>query len=52
MKGVYFSVGGTPADQVADAPSHHSPFFVIQPEPAIKLGTEAMVTGALTLLAK
>lgn len=52
VKGVYFSVGGTPAEDVADAPSHHSPFFVIQPEPAIKLGTEAMVTGALNLLAK
>jgi len=51
VKGVYFSVGGTPSADVATAPSHHSPFFVIQPEPAIKLGTEAMVTGALTLLA-
>lgn len=52
VKGVYFSVGGTPEADVADAPSHHSPFFVIQPEPAIKVGTEAMVTGALTLLAR
>lgn len=52
VKGVYFSVGGTPAEGVADAPSHHSPLFKIQPEPAIKLGTQAMVVGALTLLAK
>jgi len=51
VKGVYFSVGGTPADQVDDAPSHHSPFFKIEPEPAVTLGTEAMVRGAMTLLA-
>ena len=52
VKGVYFSVGGTPEADLADAPSHHSPFFLIQPEPSIKLGTEAMVAGALSLLAK
>lgn len=52
VKGVYFSVGGTPEADLATAPSHHSPFFQIQPEPAIKLGTEAMVTGALALLGK
>jgi hippurate hydrolase len=52
VKGVYFSVGGTPADEVATAPSHHSPFFKVQAEPAIKLGTEAMVVGAMTLLAQ
>lgn len=49
VKGVYVSVGGTPAEDVADAPSHHSPFFQIEPEPAIRLGTEAMVVGAMTL---
>ena len=52
VKGVYFSVGGTPADEVETAPSHHSPFFKVEAEPAIKLGTEAMVVGAMTLLAK
>lgn len=52
VKGVYFSVGGTPEDEVATAPSHHSPFFKVQAEPAIKLGTEAMVVGAMTLLAQ
>jgi len=52
VKGVYFSVGGTPEADLANAPSHHSPFFRIQPEPSIKLGTEAMVAGALSLLAK
>lgn len=52
VKGVYFSVGGTPAADVDDAPSHHSPFFKVQPEPAITLGTEAMVMAALDLLKK
>lgn len=52
VKGVYFNVGGTKPTEVDDAPSHHSPFFKIEPEPAIKIGTEAMVTGALTLMAK
>ena len=51
VKGVYVSVGGTPAEDVADAPSHHSPFFQIEPEPSIRLGTEAMVVGATTLFA-
>ncbi len=49
VKGVYFNVGGTPADKVKDAPSHHSPFFKIEPEPAITLATEAMVTAATSL---
>ena len=50
VKGVYFSVGGTPEKDVEAAPSHHSPFFKIKPEPSIKLGTEAMVVAALELL--
>lgn len=52
VKGVYFAVGGTPAKDVATAPSHHSPFFKVEPEPSIKLGTEAMVTGALAMFNK
>jgi len=40
VKGVYFAVGGTPAKEVDDAPSHHSPFFKVEPEPSIKVGTE------------
>lgn len=52
VKGVYFSVGGTPEKDVDDAPSHHSPFFKVEPEPSIKLGTEAMVVAALDLLHK
>ncbi len=50
VKGVYFNVGGTPAEDVATAPSHHSPFFRITPEPAVELGTEAMVLGAMALM--
>jgi metal-dependent amidase/aminoacylase/carboxypeptidase family protein len=50
VKGVYFNVGGTSEADVKTAPSHHSPFFKIQPEPSVKLGTEAMVVGAMTLL--
>ncbi len=49
VKGVYFSVGGTPEDQIKTAPSHHSPLFWVEPEPSIKNGTEAMVRGAMAL---
>ncbi len=50
VKGVYFVVGGTPQKELATAPSHHSPFFKIEPEPAIKTATEAMVVAAMRLL--
>jgi amidohydrolase len=57
VKGYYFAVGGTP-QAVIDAaenggpplPPHHSPLFRIDPEPAIRLGAEAMVTAVLELL--
>ncbi|MGD9801346.1 MAG: amidohydrolase [Parvularculaceae bacterium] len=49
VKGVYFVVGGTPAKDLKSAPSHHSPFFKVEPEPAIKSATEAMVVGAMRL---
>lgn len=49
VKGVYFGIGGTPETNIDDAPSHHSPFFQVEPEPSIKLGTEAMVLSALDL---
>ena len=52
VKGVYFAVGGTPPSELARRPRHHSPLFKIQPEPAVKAGVEAMVVGALTLLAR
>lgn len=58
VRGAYFSVGGTPqaAFDAAEAggppvPSHHSPFFRIDPEPSVTLGTEAMVIAVLDLLA-
>lgn len=50
VKGVYFAVGGTPPDQIESAASHHSPLFKIEPGPAIKSGTEAMVVAAMTLM--
>ena len=49
VRGVYFAVGGTMPEDLDNAASHHSPFFRIEPEPAIKLGTEAMVRAALAL---
>ncbi len=57
VPGVYFAVGGTPqADFDAEkaggpaVPSHHSPFFKIQPRESVTLGTEAMVAATLELL--
>ncbi|MEZ5894006.1 MAG: amidohydrolase [Parvularculaceae bacterium] len=49
VKGVYFDVGGTPEKDVENAPSHHSPLFKIQPEPAIKTAVEAMTLSAIAL---
>jgi hippurate hydrolase len=49
VKGVYFAVGGTPAKDLEAAPSHHSPFFKVEPEPSIKAATEAMVIAAMRL---
>ena len=50
VKGVYFAVGGTPAGQVDDAPSHHSPFFRVEPEPSIRSAVEAMTLSAMELM--
>ena len=57
VPGFYFSVGGTPqsAFDVARAggppvSGHHSPFFKIDPEPSVRLGTEAMTVAVLDLL--
>ena len=50
IKGVYFSVGGTPKDELATAASHHSPLFKITPEPAIRSAVEAMTAAAIDLL--
>ena len=52
VKAVFFFVGGTPAADLANVAAHHSPLFKIAPEPSITTGIEAMVVGAMTLLAK
>ena len=49
VKGVYFAVGGTPADELENAAGHHSPFFKVTPEPSVKVGAEAMTIAAMTL---
>jgi len=49
VKGVYFSVGGTPEDELGSQPSHHSPFFKVQPGPSIRSGVEASVRAAMAL---
>ena len=57
VPGTYFSVGGTAQAELDAAenggppiPSHHSPFFKIEPEPAIVSATEAMTLMVLELL--
>lgn len=57
VRGVYFSVGGTPESVINAAaeggppvPSHHSPLFRVEPEPSVRLGTEAMIVAVLELL--
>ena len=57
IKGYYFAVGGTPqaafdAEKAGGpaVPSHHSPLFKIDPEPSIRLATEAMTVAVLDLM--
>ena len=57
VKGYYFAVGGTPqaafdAEKAGGppVPSHHSPLFKIDPEPSVRLGTEAMTLAVLDLM--
>jgi amidohydrolase len=57
VPGYYFAVGGTPQSIIdvarnggAPVPSHHSPLFKIDPEPAVRLGAEAMTAAVLDLL--
>lgn len=59
VPGAYFIVGGTPQAEIDAArnggrpiPSHHSPFFRIDPKPSVTLGTAAMTVAALDLLKK
>jgi len=50
---VYFEVGGTPPETIADGTwaDHHSPLFRIEVETPIRAGVEAMTLAALDLLA-
>jgi hippurate hydrolase len=57
VPGMYFWVGGTPSTTIAAAKAggppvagHHSPLFKIDPEPSVRMGTEAMTVAALELL--
>lgn len=52
VKGVYFSVGGTPEAELEGAAGHHSPLFKITPEPSVTLGVEASVIAAEGLMPK
>lgn len=59
VPGAYFSVGGTPQAELdaaaaggAPVPSHHSPFFRIEPEPSVTRGIEAMFTAVMELAGK
>ncbi len=59
VPGTYFSVGGTSQEDLdreardgLPVPSHHSPFFRIEPEPSVKSGVHAMTLAVLELLGK
>ncbi|PKP93440.1 MAG: amidohydrolase [Alphaproteobacteria bacterium HGW-Alphaproteobacteria-16] len=59
VPGAYFIVGGTPQVEIDAArnggkpvPSHHSPFFRVEPKPSVTLGTQAMTVAVLDLLKK
>jgi hippurate hydrolase len=56
--GVYWGIGGTPAEDLERAaaggppvPSHHSPLFKIAPEPSVTAGVESTVIALLDLMA-
>jgi hippurate hydrolase len=49
---VFFNYGGSVTDDPAKAPPHHSPLFVIKPEPAVRAGVEGYTVAALTFLGK
>lgn len=59
VPGAYFTVGGTAqADLDAEkdggkpVPSHHSPFFKIEPRPAVTSGVQAMTAAVIELLSQ
>jgi hippurate hydrolase len=45
---VFFYVGGSVTDDLKKSPPHHSPIFIIRPEPAVRGGVEGYTTAALT----
>jgi hippurate hydrolase len=54
---VFWRIGGTPASDIERAsaggppvPSHHSPLFWVEPEPAIQAGVESTVLALLELM--
>jgi amidohydrolase len=49
---VFFNVGGSIVDDLRKAPPHHSPLFMIKPEPAVIGGVEGYTTAALTFLGR
>ena len=52
VKAVFFDVGGTAPERLAEAAPHHSSHFRIEPRPAVTTGVEAMVLSAMSLLPK
>ena len=52
VKAVFFDVGGTAPEDLAEAAPHHSSHFRIEPRPAVTTGAEAMVLSAMSLLPK
>jgi len=59
VKGYYFAVGGANPAWIEAArrggppiASHHSPLFKVDAGPAVRMGTEAMTTAVLELLAR
>jgi hippurate hydrolase len=52
VKTVFFNVGGSVTDDLSKAPPHHSPLFIIKPEPAVRAGVEGYVTAAKAFLGK
>lgn len=59
VPGAYFTVGGTlqaeldaEKDGGPPVPSHHSPFFRIEPKPAVTSGVQAMTAAVIDLLSQ